>query len=82
MDMTNQDQFSSDEIAAEGLRVALHAKEIYKVLMVHFGDLEAIEMVASLGLLCVLLLQNSNFSAQDQEEWLEAFAISLREQRH
>jgi hypothetical protein len=82
MDMTNQDQFSSAEIAAEGLRVALHAKEIYKVLMEHFGDLETIEVVAALGVLCVLLLQNSNFNAQAKEEWLEAFAISLRGQIH
>jgi hypothetical protein len=82
MDMTNQDQFSSAEIAAAGLSVELHAKEMYKVLREHFGDLEMIEVLAALGLLCAQLLKNFNFNAQDQEEWLEAVAISLRGQRH
>jgi hypothetical protein len=76
------DQFSPSEIAAAGLRVELHAKEMYKVLMEHFGDLEVIEVLAALGALCVHLLQHFNFDSQDQEEWLEAFAVSLRGQRH
>jgi hypothetical protein len=82
MDMTNQDQFSSAEIAAAGLRVARIAKEMHKVLREHFGDLAMSEVLAALGALCAHILQNYNFNAQDQEEWLEAFAISLRGQRH